>query len=340
MALLAIGRATLFGGHRQTHLASLFRLDEFAVTGGFATRNRSSRMMKRLPFCLSLLALLFGGALHGQQPDQAAEEAAIRKSAASYAEAFNKHDATALAALWSPDAVYTNRSTGEQVTGREAIAEQFSEQFKKQPDVKMELSVTSVEFLSPNVAIERGAAKVISPSEEPEEIEYSAVDVKRDGTWLLDRVTDQSKEVVPSHHEQLKPLEWMVGQWTTEAPGASVELDCNWTKNRNFLTRAFTLSIGDQDDFSGMQIIGWDAAAKAIRSWTFDSRGTFAEATWEQRDGRWFIRNRGLLPNGEAATMINVMRRVDDNSFTWQTIERTAGSEILPNIDEILIVRQ
>jgi uncharacterized protein (TIGR02246 family) len=297
-------------------------------------------MLRRLPYCLSLWALLFGGALYGQQPDQAAEEAAIRKAAASYAEAFNKHDAQALAGQWSPDAVYTNRSTGEQVTGREAIAEQFTAQFKDQPDVKMELTVNSVEFLSPNVAIERGSAKVISPGGEPEEIEYSAVDVKRDGQWLLDRVTDTTKEAVPSHYEQLKVLEWMVGQWTTAASGASVELDCSWTKNRNFLTRAFKLSIGTQDDFSGMQIIGWDAAAKSIRSWTFDSRGTFADATWEQRDGRWFIRNRGVLPNGQPATMINVMRKVDDNSFTWQTIERMAGGEILPNIDEIVIVRQ
>ena len=82
------------------------------------------------------------------------------------------------------------------------------------------------------------------------------------------------------------------------------------------------------------------AAAKAIRSWTFDSNGTFAEATWEHRGGRWFIRNRGTLPDGRTATMINVMKPVDENSFTWQTIERTAGGELLPNIDEMLIVRQ
>ena len=37
------------------------------------------------------------------------------------------------------------------------------------------------------------------------------IDVKRDGKWLLDRVTDNSKQAVPSHYEQLKALEWMVG---------------------------------------------------------------------------------------------------------------------------------
>jgi hypothetical protein len=78
-------------------------------------------------------------------------------------------------------------------------------------------------------------------------------------------VTDTSHEVIPTHYEQLKALEWMVGSWTDEAADAEVELDCNWTKNKNFLTRAFKVSIPDQSDFSGMQIIGWDPAAKTMR---------------------------------------------------------------------------
>ncbi|GAG12971.1 unnamed protein product, partial [marine sediment metagenome] len=54
-----------------------------------------------------------------------AEEAEIREAGEKYVAAFNERDAEALAALWSPDAVYTNRMTGEQVVGREAIEEQF-----------------------------------------------------------------------------------------------------------------------------------------------------------------------------------------------------------------------
>jgi len=295
--------------------------------------------MRRISLCLVLVCL---GTTHlvGQQPgNQAADEAAIRKAAASYAEAFNKHDAKVLAEHWSPDAVYTNRSTGEEVVGRPAIAEQFTALFKEQPGLKVEVNVTSVQFVSPNVAIEQGTAKTLAPNAEPDETEYSAVNVKRDGKWLLDRVTDKSKEAAASHYEQLKVLEWMVGKWGTDADNAQVEVECNWTKNQNFLTRAFKISI-DDDSFSGMQIIGWDPAAKAIRSWTFDSNGTFTDATCQQRKGRWFIRNRGTLPDGRTATMVNVMKPVDDNSFTWQTIERTAGGELLPNIDEIAIVRR
>lgn len=282
----------------------------------------------------------FAGPLWGQQSaDQSADEAAIRKTAAAYAEAFNKHDAKALADLWSPDAVYLNRTTGEEAVGRAAITEQFTALFKEQPEMKLEINVTSIQFISPNVAVEHGTAKLLGPNAVPEEIEYSAVDVKRDGRWMLDRVTDKSKEATPSHYEQLKVLEWMVGHWTTGAENAEVELECNWTKNQNFLTRSFKISIHDAS-FSGMQIIGWDPAAKKIRSWTFDSNGAFAEATWEQKGGRWFIRNHGVLPDGRTATMVNVMRQVNGDSFTWQTVERTADGELLPHIDEILIVRR
>ena len=245
-----------------------------------------------------------------------------------------------LADHWSPDAVYLNRTTGEEVVGRTAIAEQFAALLKEQPKLKVEVNVESIQFISPNVAVEHGKTKFLAPNAEPEEIDYTAVDVKRDGKWLLDRVTDKTKETDPSHYEQLKELEWMVGEWTGNTDNAEVEVDCDWTKNKNFLTRAFKISIDGDTSFSGMQIVGWDPAKKTIRSWTFDSKGTFAEATWQQKGGRWFLRNRGTLPDGRTATMINVMKQVDANSFTWQTIDRTAGSELLPNIDEIQLVRR
>jgi uncharacterized protein (TIGR02246 family) len=297
--------------------------------------------MRRALLLVILLDMACASHANGEPPgDQSEDETAIRKMARSYVEAFNKHDAKALADYWSPDAVYLDRTTGEEVVGRSAIAEQFTALFQDQPEVKLEVTVESVQFISPNVALERGTTRFLDPNEEPEEIAYTAVDVKRDGKWLLDRVTDQSKETPPSHYEQLKALEWMVGEWMCDSDEAEVELDCNWTKNQNFLTRAFEISVGDDITASGVQIIGWDSKAKTIRSWTFDANGTFSEGTWEQIGGRWFIRNRGMLPDGRDATMVNIMKQMDADSFTWQTIERTAGDELLPNIDEIQLIRR
>jgi uncharacterized protein (TIGR02246 family) len=296
--------------------------------------------MKRVSFSL----LVLGGALvswsfAGQTGDLSADEAAIRNADQAYVEAYNKHDAKALADAWSPEAVYLNRATGAEVVGRAAIAEQFTASFKDQPEVKLDLRVESIQFISPNVAVEHGTAKIMAPKTEPEEIDYNAVFVRREGKWLLDRVTEKEGEA-PSHYEQLKPLEWMIGRWVDKDDNVDITTECQWTKNRSFITRSFTVATAGQINMSGMQIVGWDPDAKTIRSWTFDSDGTFAEATWTYKKDRWFIRNRGIMADGRKASMVNVIKPVDENSFTWQTIERTAGGELLPNIDEVLIVRE
>ena len=164
--------------------------------------------------------------------------------------------------------------------------------------------------------------------------------MKREGQWLLDRVTEKSKEAAPSHYEQLKPLEWMIGRWVDKDDNVDIQTECQWTKNRSFIARSFTIAVHGQTEMSGMQIVGWDPAAKTIRSWTFDSDGGFAEATWTRKADRWFIQNKGVLADGRKGSMVNVIKPVDQNSFTWRTVERTAGDELLPNVDEVLIVRE
>jgi uncharacterized protein (TIGR02246 family) len=299
------------------------------------------REMKQSTLCLLVLAGLGTGRLWCQEAEQpAGDEAAIRKTVDSYVAAFNKADAQALADHWSESAVYTNRFTGEEAVGREAIAEQFAAIFKEKEGLKLNVSIESIRLLSPNVAVEHGTAKLLASQAEPEEDKYTAIYIKQEGKWLLDRVTDGDADEAPSHYEQLKVLEWMVGSWVDEDDQARVETECNWTKNRNFLTRSYSIVVGDQIEMSGMQVIGWDPAAKTIRSWTFDSDGGFAEATWTHKKDRWFIQNKGVLADGRKASAVNVMKPVDANSFTWQTTERTAGGELLPSVDEVLIVRK
>jgi uncharacterized protein (TIGR02246 family) len=298
--------------------------------------------MKRLFLGLLVLGTLAQCRAMTAESDQAAAEATVRKAGKDYVQAFNKHDAKALADFWSPDAVYINRLTGEQVTGRDAITEQFTNLFKEAPDLSLEASTASIDFVSPNVAIEHGTAKFTAAKGESNSVDYSAVYVRRDGAWLLDRVTDKSKEPPPSHYEQLKELEWMVGSWVDhdDDDNSVIETECSWTKNRNFLTRMYSVSIDDEVEMAGVQVVGWDAAAKAIRSWTFDSDGGFSEATWTRQGDRWFIRNSGVLGDGRKASAVNIIKKINDDSFTWQTTDRTSGGELLPNVDEVLIVRK
>jgi uncharacterized protein (TIGR02246 family) len=296
--------------------------------------------MKRVMLTVAMMAGGMAAAIGAEADRQAADEAAIRQAVKAYVAAFNQADAKALAAMWAPEAVYTNPMSGEQVVGREAIQGQFAAIFAEAKGAKLEATTDSIGFVSPNVAIEQGAAKVIRPDGAPEESDYTAVYVKRDGQWLLDRVTEETVPVVTSHYEQLKDLEWMVGSWVDQDDEATVVTECNWTRNNNFLTRSFTVRIRDRIDMAGMQIIGWDPAAKQIRSWVFDSDGGFGQATWKKNGNRWYIQQSGVLPDGRKASSVHIITYVDDDTCTQQAVNRTVDGELLPNVDEVVVVRQ
>lgn len=274
------------------------------------------------------------------------DEAAIRANADKFVEAYNRRDSQTMASMWSPEAVYMDPTTGEGVVGRDAIKQQFDYAFAGAEDAKLAVNIASIEFVSPNVAVEKGTAIVSYSEGEPEETEYTAVHVKRDGQWLLDRVSETVKEEPPepppSHYEQLKELQWMIGSWvdSDDNPNISVQTDCEWTRNQNFITRSFAVVLGDEVDMAGMQIIGWDPAAKQIHSWVFDSDGGFFEGTWTRKGDEWLIQSAGTLSDGRKASAVNILTYIDDDSCTWQSTNREVDGQLLPNVGEVLIVRK
>lgn len=252
-----------------------------------------SKSVIYLKLCL-IATLMSPLMLNGQDvPDQTNDEAAVRSAGKEYVTAFNKRDAATLATFWSPASVYVNRITGEQVVGRDAIATQFKSLFDSAPNLKLAVNVESIQFVSPNVAVEHGSASFIAPDAPGEETEYSAVYVRRDGKWLLDRVTDKESRAKSGNYEQLKELEWFIGSWVDQDENIRIVTECNWTKNKNFITRSFTVSAAGNVELSGIQIIGWDAGSQQIRSWTFDSDGGVSQGVWSKSKDRWYVHKKG-----------------------------------------------
>ena len=287
---------------------------------------------KRSLFVLSFWWLAAGVSL----ADQAADEAAIRKSAADYTAAYNKRDGKALAKFWSPEAVYVNPITGDQAVGRPAIEKMFDATLADLKDAKLAVTVDSVKFISPNVAVEHGTARIIRSEKDVEVNNYSAVHVRRDGKWLLDRVTEEESPVAESNYEKLKDLEWMIGHWVDDSNSARVDTLCRWSKNQNFIVRTFTVSVSDRIDTSGVQIVGWDPTKKQIRSWVFDSSGGFGEGLWTKKGRSWHVHALDTAPDGQKATSVNIMTMIDNDKFTWQAVDRHRGGQMLPNIDEMV----
>jgi hypothetical protein len=134
----------------------------------------------------------------------------------------------------------------------------------------------------------------------------------------------------------------MIGSWVDkdQDDNATIHTDCEWTKNRNFMTRSYAVVVGDKVNMSGMQIVGWDPIAKQIRSWVFDSNGGYSDGKWKHKGNRWIVQQTGVLADGGKTASTNIFTYVDKDSFTWQAIDRTVDGEMQPNVDEVLIVRK
>jgi len=267
------------------------------------------------------------------------DEEAIRQAVRSYVAAFNQGDARTVARQWSADGVYVSPS-GQRVQGRKAIGREFAAYFAETTGQRIELGTPTIRFLTADVAVEEGIARVSRTGEPPAETSYAAIHVKRDGEWKLDSVRETVVPTPPSHHENLKELEWMIGQWVDRDENSTINTVCKWTKNKNYITRSFSVSIEDRIELEGTQVISWDPRAKAIRSWMFDSEGGFGEARWSRDGKRWIIKASRTLVGGEKASAINVLTYVDRNKFRWQSIGREIDGQLLPNIDEVTVVRK
>lgn len=275
------------------------------------------------------------------------DEAALRALVAEFARAFNAGDAKAVAALFTDKARVITVS-GRSIEGRKAIEKLFAASFQETPGQTIEVKTESVRFLDADVAIEEGTATVASPQTggeiqgEKESTRYTAAYVKRDGKWFQDSIRDyplpESTDELTAH-DHLKELEWLVGDWIDESDEAEVYTTCRWAENHSYLLRSFQVKVRGQARMSGTQHIGWDPRQKQIRSWVFDSDGGFSEG-FVSRDGeRWVMKSSGVLKDGRTGSATNVLTRVNRDTMKWTSVDRTLGAEVLPDAEEITLVR-
>lgn len=269
------------------------------------------------------------------------EKKAIGRLAAKYAAAFNKGDAKAVAALWTPQGDYVG-PRGELFKGPEAIEKAFARFFAQNPRVRLKTNITSIRFVGTDVAILDGIPEVTPPLQGPPmEVRATVVLVKRAGGWKIESVRDTLIHK-PSNYDHLKRLEWMIGDWeeaATATEGVSVHATCEWTKNKNFIIRRFSAEVKGRLSAAGTQVIGWDPRANRIRSWVFDSKGDFAEGLWQRDGNRWIIDTAGVLQDGSEVSSTNVVTYIDDDTFTLGSGNRVRDGRAEPDIGPVEIKR-
>jgi uncharacterized protein (TIGR02246 family) len=281
------------------------------------------------------------GALPDPAPAAApsGEEKAIRALVEAFTAAFNKADAKALGALFAEDAELVDEDGGR-IHGRANIAAHFAAGFAESPGAKIEIQVESIRFLGPTAALEEGRARVhAGKGGEVESSRYLVAYVKHEGKWLQSSVREFGDPKV-SHHDRLKELEWMLGEWVDETPDSVVFTNCEWSDDKNFLLRSFTIHAAGKPVMKGTQRVGWDPLARQFKSWVFDSEGGYGEALWSKEGGRWVLKSTGVLPDGRAASSTNVFVPVSKDVIHWNSVDRVVGGKALPDLPVVVMVRK
>lgn len=119
------------------------------------------------------------------------QDVAIRRLHAQIDAAWNRGDATAVAANWTTDGINTN-PFGARFTGRADIASDIAETLHTLPGSTHELAIANVHWARPNVAVADGESIIDNLKDPttgdplpPLTAEFTSVSVKEDGHWRI-----------------------------------------------------------------------------------------------------------------------------------------------------------
>lgn len=271
-------------------------------------------------------------------PERSADELQIRQTAQGFVKAYNAADAKAIAAEFLPDGEYIDEFKNV-FKGRSVIEREFAAFFDASPGNEIAITVEGIRFVGSSMAIEEGFTTLNpgDPSEGGEvDSRYIAIHIKQDGKWQMAVARDLEAEV-PTPHEHLRPLEFLIGEWIDESPDATVRTSTRWSEDGNFILSKFHMEIAGVRTLDGTQRIGWDPVAKQIRSWVFDSEGGFVEGQWTRIDDQWLVKNNGVRPDGEVGSMTNVYTKLDGKTIRWSSTQRVIGGELQPDVSVVMV---
>jgi uncharacterized protein (TIGR02246 family) len=261
------------------------------------------------------------------------------KRAKAFIEAFHKGDAKAVAAFWTKDGDYVDQG-GKQTRGRAAIEKLYEKVFAANKGAKLAVTVTAVRPVGADVLLEDGITEVTPADGGPgTAARFSAVLVKQDGEWYFESLRE-SVALPPSHAEHFEDLEWLIGDWAgADAKGESGTASYEWAENQNFIVSTFATTLNGIPVVGGTQWIGWDAADKRVRSWSFYSGGGFGEAAWAKDGAKWVTTVTATTADGKRVTATNTLTRSDTHALTWQLSRLTVDGRPQPDPQPLRLKR-
>lgn len=263
-----------------------------------------------------------------------ADVAKLRQGAEAFAAAFAKHDAKALAAMWTENGEMHDDG-GPAARGRAAIEQAFATLFKAKPKAKIEALIEAIRFPARDLAIEEGVLRLTAADNElPTTTVYRVTHIREGGAWKI----AVSEEKGAGQH-RLHDLDWLVGTWRGTGKDQEVSLSLTKKDGKPFVFGEFTRKEKGKVVFSGSLKIGIDPQRGQLRSWHFDDDGGHAQALWLRDGNRWVLDNLGTAANGTDVASVTILSRIDGDTFTWRSIDRVMGNEKLPDAPPIRLSR-
>jgi uncharacterized protein (TIGR02246 family) len=269
-----------------------------------------------------------------QAADRPDDRAAIRSAMQSFVKAFESRNAQALGAHWTAEGEFKSEA-GQTIRGRDGLVHGFSQLFAKTPEVKAEVQPESLRFLSSDTAIEEGSVTVRRGSAEPTtRAHYNVLFVRENGRWLIAQLSES-----PAGGPSIADLAWLIGEWkSTSGQGAEIRTTYSWAPSKKFIHAQFSIKEKALA-LAGFQVIGVDPETKAIHTWTFEADGGVGEASWNPDGDHWVLDADGTLADGSALSETNILRRVNADTFTWQSIDRMHDDDELPDLAPVKVTR-
>lgn len=265
---------------------------------------------------------------------RAADREAIAAVRASFVQAFKARDAQALADHWTSEGEYDN-DAGVRLQGREALAKAFGDFFAKTPELSAEMQPGALRFLGKDTASADGTVTVRKgPTQPVTRARYSGLFVREEGSWRIVKLSETT-----DNEPNIADLGWLIGVWKSKTGGGTeIQSTYSWSASKKFIHVEFTIKE-ESLTLSGKQVIGIDPATKQFRSWTFEADGGVGEADWSRDGDHWLLDAAGTLADGRTLTETNILRRVNDDTFTWQSIDRALDDQPLADLPPLKVSR-
>ena len=150
--------------------------------------------------------------------------------------------------------------------------------------------------LVPDACSVQIAATVKQPDGGTTTTQSRLIVTKRNNEWLIAEAREGTETASAAESSApLDELAWMIGEWVDTSDRVDVRISCDWFANKHFLVRSFSVTTDGQMDLQGTEIVGYDPTTKQIRSWVFDSDGSFSEGVWTQQGKSWSESMKGTL---------------------------------------------